>query len=85
MDSIPSGPGGGLLLALQACIADPGKRNRDALEEAERNWAQVTGSDLVWEAYRIALNGIPLGNLEDHLRARLSRLRSAFREAECVP
>lgn len=84
-DSMPSGPGGDLLRALEACLADPGKRNRDALEEAERTWAKETGSDLVWEAYRIAVNGIPLGHLGDHLKARLARLLSAFRETDNAP
>jgi ADP-heptose:LPS heptosyltransferase len=78
----PAGEGGDLLRALNACIADPGKQNRDALEAAEWEWAQETGSHLVWEAYRIAVNGIPLSHLGDHLRARLARLQSAFREAE---
>ncbi len=79
-NSIPAGTGGGLLRALKACIVDPGKQNRDFLEAAERAWALETGPHLVWEAYRIAVNGIPLSHLGDHLRDRLARLVSAFHE-----
>lgn len=85
MNPLPSGTEGCPLRALKDCIADSGKRNRDALEAAEREWAGETGASLVWEAYRIAVNGIPLGHLGDHLRARLARLHTAIREAQNAP
>jgi len=65
---------------LTVSASRPDAENLAALALAEREWAEETQTSLIWEAYRIAGNGLPVGDLRAHLTARLSRLESAIRE-----
>ncbi len=75
-----AGPRAKLQGLLSECCADPHPGNLSALEAAERELAAETQADLVWEAYRIAVNGLPVAELPAHLIARRARLQSALRE-----
>jgi hypothetical protein len=51
-----------------------------SLEEVERSLAAETRDSLVWEAYRIAVNGLSLRDLPAYLSLRKTRLETALRE-----
>jgi ADP-heptose:LPS heptosyltransferase len=82
----PNGPRERLSAILGRCLAEPeslaspGSENLAALETAERELADETQSSLVWEAYRIAINGLSLHDLKSHLAARIARFELALRE-----
>jgi ADP-heptose:LPS heptosyltransferase len=82
----PNGPREKLAAALARCLADPeslrapGSGTLAALEAAERELAEETQADLVWEAYRIAINGLSLQDLRSHLAERRARFELALRE-----
>jgi hypothetical protein len=76
-------PGGSreMLLRVLAAGGDhPGAESIAALERAEKDLAEDTQGSLIWEAYRIAINGLPLKDLGQHLAARKARLEQALRE-----
>lgn len=54
------------------------------LESADRDLAGLTGDSLVWEAYRVALNGLPIRDIRQHLEMRRQRFRAAMREHEAL-
>ncbi len=66
--------------ALDAAQSSPNRDNLNLLEKEERRWAEQTGTSLVWEAYRIALNGLPVLPLPRHLHLRAQRWRRACGE-----
>jgi hypothetical protein len=66
---------------LDQAIAKPTAEALKILEQEERLWAEKTANDLVWEAYRIAVNGLPLLPLARHLAGRRKRLGLAWRES----
>jgi ADP-heptose:LPS heptosyltransferase len=70
-----------LSAALDQAIAKPTAEALKILEQEERLWAEKTANDLVWEAYRIAVNGLPLLPLARHLAGRRKRLGLAWRES----
>lgn len=76
----PGGLRGTVGAKLEACLADPAPERLAELEAADRELAEDTRDDLVWEAYRIALNGLPLKDIRSHLIARRSRFEQALRE-----
>jgi ADP-heptose:LPS heptosyltransferase len=78
---IPDGPLKVLHRRLLQCLANPTSENLSELEAAERDWAQESQTSLVWEAYRIAINGLSLNDLHSHLSSRLIRLQTSLREA----
>jgi ADP-heptose:LPS heptosyltransferase len=57
-----------------------GRESIAALEAADRALASATAGSLVWEAYRIALNGLPLRDIREHLALRRSRFDRALQE-----
>lgn len=66
--------------ALHRCLTQPSSREILALESAERDLAAETTGSLVWEAYRISVNGMPLQDLGAHLQSRAARFEQALRE-----
>jgi ADP-heptose:LPS heptosyltransferase len=66
--------------ALLASVSEPVAANLTAVEAAEAELAGETGASLVWEAYRIAINGLPLRDLRLHLARRLARFELALQE-----
>ncbi|MDB5104745.1 MAG: lipopolysaccharide heptosyltransferase [Fibrobacteres bacterium] len=78
----PAGARGRVHRLLAACAsgAAPSAQDLSDLEAAERDLAGETRSDLVWESYRIAVNGLSVRDLRDHLAARFSRFELALKE-----
>lgn len=66
--------------ALEKSILEPTAENLSALEAVDREWAEDTRANLIWEAYRIAVNGLPLGDLPAYLIARKARFGKALLE-----
>ncbi len=81
----PGSPRGRLLRVLsEAGTQAPGWRPPAdylaRLEAAEKDLGEETRNQLVWEAYRIAVNGLSLRYLGAHLAARKARLEQALGE-----
>ncbi len=70
-----------LLRQLEIAIAKPLPEVLALLEDLEKKWAEATYQECIWEAYRIALNGMPMKNLLDYLKSRQQRFLQAFDEA----
>jgi hypothetical protein len=71
--------------ALARCLAGPlDVASLRALDQADQSLAAATRDHLVWEAYRIALNGLPMEDIRQHLELRRDRFRLALREAAVV-
>lgn len=77
--------------ALDRCLAPgPGHDPRPnpaalrTLDQADQALAAATQDNLVWEAYRIALNGLPIKDIRQHLELRRKRFQLALREATVV-
>ncbi len=66
--------------ALRNAQTLPSKENITALERVEQELGLETPDDLVWDAYRIGINSLPLDNLEFHLESRMRRLSLALSE-----
>ncbi len=81
-------PGGGRAKvrdALRRCLArDAYPSDLLGLESAERDLAAATGDSVVWEAYRIAVNGLSLKDIRRHLELRRERFEAALREEESL-
>ncbi len=65
---------------IENCMINLTSENLFQLQEADRQWAEITSKSLLWEAYRIALNGLPMDNLQLYLRKRKERLWQAVEE-----
>ncbi len=70
-----------LLSRLDSALRDPSPTRLHRLESEERAWAEATRDDLVWEAYRIALRGLPTDSVGILLQSRKHRLKRALWEA----
>ena len=67
--------------SLDRCLASgPSAQDLLALEAADRELAWATRNSLVWEAYRIAINGLSLKNIRQHLELRSRRFEQALQE-----
>jgi hypothetical protein len=67
--------------ALRRCLAgDAHPSDLLGLESAERELAAATDDSVVWEAYRIAVNGLSLRDIRRHLELRRERFVAALRE-----
>jgi ADP-heptose:LPS heptosyltransferase len=81
-DPPPGSPEAAVAIALEACLSGPlDASSLRALDQADQTLAAATRSHLVWEAYRIALNGLPLADIRQHLELRRQRFRLALQEA----
>ncbi len=69
-----------LRLELVRAIANPEPQALQRLEAAEKELAEHTHSNLIWEAYRIAINGLSLQNLPLYLTQRQARFYLALQE-----
>lgn len=76
----PDGLRGRLRTCLDKCIGQPLDENLAVLTAIEKELEEETRADLIWEAYRIAVNGLPWGDLRAHLILRKARLESALEE-----
>ncbi len=73
-----------LRLELLGAIANPGPAALQRLEAVEKNLAEQTQLNLIWEAYRIAINGLSLQNFPVYLRQRQTRFYLALQEENQV-
>jgi ADP-heptose:LPS heptosyltransferase len=81
----PGDPRGEVDACLRRCAseAERGAGAREsiaALESADRDLASATSGCVVWEAYRIAVNGLPLRDIREHLALRRERFDRALLE-----
>jgi hypothetical protein len=69
-----------LLGALSQAREMPNPNSLLVLEQSEQALAEQTQDSLIWESYRIAINGIELQNLAEYLAHRQNRLLLALAE-----
>ncbi len=67
-------------IALKKARESPTSDSLKNLDQAERIHAEETHHQLVWEAYRVALNGLPVNPLSLHLHLRQDLLARAETE-----
>lgn len=78
---LPPGPRAAVRDRLDRCLAGAcGSGDLAALEAADRALEAVTRDSLVWEAYRVAINGLDLEDIRRHLGLRRDRFELAVRE-----
>ncbi|MFC1585594.1 glycosyltransferase family 9 protein [Fibrobacterota bacterium] len=65
---------------LDKCMLNPGKQDLLKLEGLDHKLEEETRSSVIWEAYRVAINGLSLDNIRGYLRARKARMVQALEE-----
>jgi hypothetical protein len=75
-----TGPGAGAPVLESAAMNGLSTRLLADIEAAEKELSEEKGGSLVWEAYRIAVNGLPMDDVRGNLAARLARLERALKE-----
>jgi ADP-heptose:LPS heptosyltransferase len=70
--------------ALDLCLSRGESRDFAALEKTERDLGDETRDSVVWEAYRIAVNGLSVADLREHARLRRDRFAQALSEDATV-
>jgi ADP-heptose:LPS heptosyltransferase len=68
--------------ALKAAVENPSQETLLSLEQSERVLATETQDSLIWESYRICINGMPLKQLKEYLQLRQARFHLALREEQ---
>lgn len=68
--------------ALDLCAARGEAGDFRGLEQAERALGAETADEVIWEAYRIAVNGLPLRDLRLHIDLRRARFARAVGEEQ---
>jgi hypothetical protein len=66
---------------LNKCLENPISENLLRLEALDKEFSIKTRKNLIWEAYRININGLPLTPIKSYLKKRVYALRHASREA----
>jgi hypothetical protein len=66
---------------LKKCLEDPVLENLLRLEALDKKFSLKTRKNLIWEAYRININGLPLSPVKSYLKKRIYALWHASREA----
>ncbi len=80
-ENLVAAPFAALLAALEKARQNPDARHLQKLEEMEVEFSRQTSDNTIWEAYRIALNGLPSRPLNEFLRLRQERLMQAISES----
>ncbi len=70
-----------LEFVLTKALEKPDAMNLSKLQTADLEFEIETRHDLIWEAYRIASNGIPLDDISKYLVERMSRFETALLES----
>lgn len=79
--SLPPGPRSRTRDCLNRCqTGTPTGQDLIDLESADRELAEATRDSVIWEAYRIAINGLPLTDIRQHLELRRNRFERALQE-----
>lgn len=73
-----------LIEVLKGCIQTPLPGNLAQLEALEQEFAEKKYVSIIWEAYRIAINGYDIRDLKTYLVRRLGRLRQAAFEEQAL-
>lgn len=79
--SLAQGPRSEVWECLGRCLSDSmAAQDLIDLEAADRGLAEATRDSVVWEAYRIAINGLSLTDIRQHLKLRGNRFERALQE-----
>jgi heptosyltransferase III len=80
LPTLESGTRYSLWMALKQAMDLPNSATFSLLESQELQLETETKDDLIWEAYRIAINGIPISDITQHFILRKARLEMALKE-----
>ena len=69
---------------LNQCLESPTPAALKQLAEVEEAWANESEHNLIWEAYRIAVNGFPIHPIQHFLGQKRERFMVAIHETEAM-